>query len=362
MNLWVIFLTGLTTGGLTCLAVQGGLLATTLAKQRAVVPELHSKTKRAKRKAKQQAVTLTGIELARNPWPIVYFLVAKLIAYTVLGFFLGALGSVVQLSPTVQAVMQIGAGLFMLATALNMLNVHPIFRYAVIQPPKALTRLVRNQSKSQEVFAPALLGLMTVFIPCGTTQAMEVLAISSADALLGALIMFVFVLGTSPTFFVLGFLATRIRGKFQKSFLVAAAGLILILGVVSLDGGLNLLGLPIAPSHLIETMLQPGGNSGASALPVMAKVVDGVQEITINALNTSYFPNRLTAQSGQPIRLKLVTKESYSCTRSFTIPRLGIRKVLPLTGEVVIDLPAQPKGSIFFTCGMGMYSGTITVV
>lgn len=31
MNLWVIFLTGLTVGGLTCLAVQGGLLASVIA-------------------------------------------------------------------------------------------------------------------------------------------------------------------------------------------------------------------------------------------------------------------------------------------------------------------------------------------
>ena len=31
MNLWVIFITGLTVGGLTCLAVQGGLLASVIA-------------------------------------------------------------------------------------------------------------------------------------------------------------------------------------------------------------------------------------------------------------------------------------------------------------------------------------------
>jgi hypothetical protein len=30
MDLWVIFLTGLTTGGLSCLVVQGGLLATAI--------------------------------------------------------------------------------------------------------------------------------------------------------------------------------------------------------------------------------------------------------------------------------------------------------------------------------------------
>ncbi|KKU86456.1 MAG: putative membrane protein [Candidatus Gottesmanbacteria bacterium GW2011_GWA2_47_9] len=30
-NLWIIFTTGLLAGGLTCMAVQGGLLATTIA-------------------------------------------------------------------------------------------------------------------------------------------------------------------------------------------------------------------------------------------------------------------------------------------------------------------------------------------
>lgn len=34
MNLFVIFLTGLTTGGLSCLAMQGGLLASVIANQK----------------------------------------------------------------------------------------------------------------------------------------------------------------------------------------------------------------------------------------------------------------------------------------------------------------------------------------
>lgn len=77
--------------------------------------------------------------------------------------------------------MQFAAGLYMIAVALNLLNIHPIFRYAVIQPPKFLTRRVRNQSKSKELFAPALLGLMTILIPCGTTLAIEALAISTSS-------------------------------------------------------------------------------------------------------------------------------------------------------------------------------------
>ena len=361
MNLGVIFLTGLTTGGLTCLAVQGGLLATTLTKQIATPSAAgHTKRRSKKRSRSKGSDVLTGIQITHNLWPVVYFMGAKLLAYTLLGFLLGALGSVIQITPVMRAVMQMLAGLFMLATALNMFNVHPIFRYVVIQQPKVLTRLVRNQAKSQEVFATVMLGLMTVLIPCGTTQAMELLAITSGSPILGALIMFVFVLGTSPTFLVLGFLATRMRGKYQSIFAIAAALAILFLGIVSLDGGLNLLGSPLAPSRMLASLTQPRSVS-ASAGIVQANVVDSVQEIAIRAENYGYSPNYWSAQSGQPIRIRLVTNNSYGCTRAFVIPSLGIQEILPETGEKVIDLPPQQSGTIYFTCGMGMYNGAIVI-
>ncbi|MBI5670080.1 MAG: sulfite exporter TauE/SafE family protein [Chloroflexi bacterium] len=356
MDLWVIFLTGLTTGGLTCLAIQGGLLATAMTAPVAITVPSAPKRKSRSRKAKTSQ-PVTGVQVAQNLWPVVYFLAAKLVAYTLLGFLLGALGSVFQITPTLQGIMQLGVGLFMLATALNMFNVHPIFRYFVIQPPKALTRLVRNQAKSQSVFTPVFLGLMTVLIPCGTTQAMEVLAISTGSPLVGALILFAFVLGTSPTFLVLGFLATRLRGQFQKWFAVATAALILVLGMVSLNAGLNLLGSPLAPERILASVFQPGEWDA----PTKAQIVDGVQELTINVSDWGYKPNYSIAESDKPLRLRMVTKDTYSCALAFTIPSMGYYRTLPITGEMVIDLPPQPEGYVFFTCSMGMYSGTIKI-
>ena len=349
MNLWAVFIIGLTTGGLSCLAVQGGLLATAITKQ-VFVPQHDVKGKRAK--AKQHE--LTGVQMSRTALPIATFLIAKLAAHTLLGLLLGALGSVAQLTPTVQALMQIGAGIFMIGTALNMLNVHPIFRYFVIQPPKFLTRMVRNQAKSQELFAPALLGLMTIFIPCGTTQAMEILAISTSNPISGAALMFAFVLGTLPTFFVLGFLATQIRGKFQPVFIMMTALLVLFLGVISIDSALSLLGSPFAPRHVLASLI-------GDVPPVEAALVGGVQEVTINAQNNGYTPPNWTVQSGTPIRVRLVTNNTLGCTRTFTIPSLGIQEVLPLSGETVIDLPGQAPGNVYFSCGMGMYTGVIRI-
>jgi uncharacterized protein len=345
MNLWIIFLTGLTTGGLTCLAVQGGLLATAITKQVQV-----NQPQPKRRRAKGVRQSATGVQVSESALPVTAFLTAKLIAHTLLGFLLGALGSAVQLTSTVQVVMQLTAGVFMLGTALNMMNVHPIFRYFVIQPPKFLTRMIRNQAKSQDMFAPALLGLMTIFIPCGTTQAMEILAISSSDPLLGAAIMFAFVLGTSPTFFVLGFIATKIRGKFQSAFVTITAILVLILGIVAIDSALSLMGSPLAPRRVIASLI-------GDVPPVDANMVNGVQEVTIRADNMGYTPPNWNAQSGAPIRVRLLSENNLSCTRVFTIPSLGIRRDLPLTGEVIIDVPAQTAGDLYFTCGMGMYTG-----
>ncbi|KKU46763.1 MAG: putative membrane protein [Microgenomates group bacterium GW2011_GWC2_46_7] len=157
MNLWLIFLTGLTSGGVTCAAMQGGLLASIIANQK-----------------KDSKVVGFGQD---DYLPVAAFLTTKLLSHIILGFFLGWLGSQVELSLSVRLFFQTLAALFMLATAMNLLNVHPLFRYLTIQPPKFAYRYIKASSAS--LFAPALFGVLTVLIPCGVTQAMEVLAITA---------------------------------------------------------------------------------------------------------------------------------------------------------------------------------------
>jgi hypothetical protein len=42
------------------------------------------------------------------------------------------------------------------------------------------------------------------------------------------------------------------------------------------------------------------------------------------------------------------------------IPALDFYQLLPDTGTVQVNIPAQTKGStLFFTCSMGMYTGQI---
>ena len=61
-------------------------------------------------------------------------------------------------------------GVFMLGNGLRMFNVHPIFRYFSIEPPKFITRYIRRTTKGTDTVTPLLFGALTVFIPCGVIK------------------------------------------------------------------------------------------------------------------------------------------------------------------------------------------------
>ena len=338
-NLWVIFLTGLTVGGLTCLAVQGGLLASVIASR-----EEDSALGRGTAK---HAMYATGV-----------FLVTKYIAYVALGFILGAFGGALNIGGRVQTVMQLVAGLYMIAVALNLLNIHPIFRYAIIQPPRFLTRMVRNQSKSKDLFAPALLGGMTIFIPCGTTIAMEALAVSSANAFVGASIMAVFILGTMPLFFGIGVITSVMGEAFKTKFLKLAAVAVIYLGVTSINGSLTALGSPLTLQSLADNFPKlTSGNSSASQGGQLSS-----QNAEIDVTSRGYTPNYLKVKRGQEVTLTLKSKDAYSCASAFRIPALGVSLNLKANDTQTVKFTPEKAGRITFACSMGMYRGVIEVI
>ena len=340
------FVTGITTGGLSCLAVQGGLLASSLAHQ---IEHDYTAQATTGKKSKQPASRTS------SALPIALFLLAKLVAYTLLGALLGWLGSFLTLSPVTRAVLMIAIGIFMIGNALRMFNVHPIFRYFSIEPPKFITRYIRRTAKGTDTATPIFLGLLTVFIPCGVTQAMMATALGTGSAMIGALLMFAFTLGTSPVFFVVAYLTTELGARLEKFFMRFVAVVILILGFVTLDGGLNLMGSPLSLQNLTRSWFAQPSDSAPAAAPVAA---DG--SLILNVENDGYFPALLKAPAGKDLTLNLVTDNTRSCSRDFVIPALDYYQLLPTTGTVQVTIPAQPAGSkLFFTCSMGMYTGQI---
>lgn len=371
MNFFLIFITGLTTGGLSCLAMQGGLLASVIANQKDQErDEIIAKTKPSKKKKgyiqtlESTATEKTNFTLKSFDtldWlPVAMFLGAKLIAHVALGFLLGLLGSAISLSLGVRLAFQTFTALFMLATAMNLLDVHPIFRYVVFQPPKFIQRMVRNSGRSKALFAPAILGFLTIFIPCGVTQAMEVLAINSGNPIYGALIMFFFVLGTTPLFAVLGVATAKLAEGWYKNFTRLAAISLVGMALYSLNGVMIVLDSPITAQKVLAPI-----QTAFSGPPEWYGDASG--QVTnnnpvIQVLNNGYSPKVVRVQKNMPVTLTLQSKDTYSCALSFVLKEFGISAFLKATDTQSFTFTPTKAGKYTFTCSMGMYTGTLEVI
>lgn len=326
MNQYLLsFITGLTSGGISCIAIQGGLLASSIS-------------------------TKKGTNIKN----VLFFLNSKLVTHTILGFLLGILGSSLTISLKLQGWFQILIGLFMLATAARIINLHPIFRYTVIQPPKFILVFLRKLSISGSSLTPILLGALTILIPCGVTQAMMAYAVGTASGVGGAGIMFSFILGTFPVFLLFGLASTQI---FKNKILTMVAALaIASIGIVSVNTGQLLRG----SNHTLQNYWFV--LTGAPTSNNFLQLNGNVQEVTIKVDSFGYKSDTKTLKVGVPVKLKVITNNEYGCGRSFVVPSLNYSKVLPVTGVTEITFTPDSTEVLTYTCSMGMYTGYFNIV
>lgn len=320
------------------MAMQGGLLAGIIAHQ-------------AKETTSKQVVW----------YSILGFLITKLTVHVMLGFGLGILGSVITLSLGTKLFFQVLAALFMAATAAHLLELHPIFRWVAFQPPRFLTRVIFRSSKSRHLFAPVFLGALTIFIPCGVTQAVEVLALATGNSLQSALMMGVFVLGTFPLFATIGLLTSGAAEQFQQRFARGAALLLVLMSIWSINGVLVVVDSPVTIQKIASPVRWFFSDERFATLHQEVNR-QGVQKLELEVKNTGYSPQSLIAYAGTPVELTLSSNQTYSCALSFVLPAFGIAVDLQPTDKKVVTFTPKEPGTYTFSCNMGMYTGTLQVL
>ncbi len=315
------------------MAVQGGLLLGLL--------------------AKRQGDGETGTKWHQMIIPVSGFLIAKTIAYTLLGFLLGAVGSRLQLSSTVSVWLQSIAGVFIVITGIRLIWPQWL-PWLNIQAPAGVRRFIRKQGKSETWLAPAMLGLLTIFIPCGTTIAMETAAVTTGKAIQGGAIMLAFVLGTAPLFFLVGVLAKGTM-LFQRKLALATAGIVIALGVYTFNGAMVMIDSPYTIQNEVAALrwAVTGGAESSGAAETM---------VAISVLPNGYSPNAITVPAGQEVQLALSAKGRLGCTSIFRIPKLQVEQQVEQTGTTTLAVTFPTAGRYTFSCGMGMYTGTIDAV
>ncbi|MBI2058003.1 MAG: sulfite exporter TauE/SafE family protein [Candidatus Yanofskybacteria bacterium] len=292
-----IVLIGLVAGVSTCMALIGGLVLGVSTRHAELHPEAT-----ASQKFK----------------PHLFFNLGRLIAYAILGGALGLIGSIFSLSSSMTGFIIIFAGIVMFFLGLKMTEIFPRLDSGGLLMPKRVARLLGTNREVKEYSHKGAFwtGAVTFFLPCGFTQAMRVYAISTGSFTKGAVIMFLFALGTMPGLLGIGGLTSVIKGWFARYFFKFVALVLLILAVWNISNGYNLTGIVFAGYN----------QNNVKEQKLSGEVVNGEQVV------------KITQSGSGSIRVRLVD---------------GLNEITFTPSET---------GPIKFSCSMGMYTGVINVI
>jgi len=335
-SLPIVFLVGITAGISTCMALIGGLTLAISAR----FSEKHP-----------------NATLIQKFKPHLFFNFGRIISFFILGGIIGAFGSLFQLSTTILGLMTIAIGGVMLVLGLQLTSLFPKLSTYKLTLPKELSRFLGiNEHKDKEYshLNTFIAGVLTFFLPCGFTQAVQLYVISTGNALKGALTLGVFALGTAPGLLGIGGLTSSLKGAFSNIFFKFVGLIVIFLAIFNISNGYNLSGIKFSSQS------NKAGNTIEVKDPNVT-LENGIQVVKMIQNERGYSPNSFTIKKNIPVKWIITSENVNTCASSIFSQPIGIRKFLK-QGENIIEFTPKETGEILFTCSMGMYRGTFNVV
>lgn len=333
---------GLIAGSSSCVAVAGGLLLSS---------------------AKKFHERYGGRTAGERMKPVLLFVGGRVCSYALLGGAIGAAGKALNPPPLLTGALMLLAAAYMIVMGLDMLHLAPSWLLRLMpRMPKSIGHRVLDAEGREHPIMPAVLGGATFFLPCGFTQALQLYALSSGSFTAGATVLGGFALGTAPMLLGLGWASTSLKGKTSAMFFKFAGALVVVLGLWNVQNGLAVTGHPL----VLPTLSAPSAASAQDAAIADDPNVspDGdTQVITMKLLSQEpyYAPSdHYTVRAGRPVRI-VINGLGMGCRSVFQIPKYGVSVALNKPVNVVEFTPTA-AGEATFSCSMGMYRGSITVV
>ncbi|TAF66132.1 MAG: sulfite exporter TauE/SafE family protein [Cytophagales bacterium] len=171
--------------------------------------------------------------------------------YASLGILIGFIGQGITI-PISQQWLSIGVGIMMLFFLISPFSVH-LFQHKFLYPLYWLHQQVKKQAaywlQKRSYVAFLAMGLLNGILPCGLVYLALAAALAQGDALMGAVYMAVFGLGTIPAMLSLSLLGKMFQWRIQFAWQPV---LTLLLAVVFILRGLDL-GIPyLSPKINLE--------------------------------------------------------------------------------------------------------------
>ncbi|MFA6227512.1 MAG: sulfite exporter TauE/SafE family protein [Candidatus Paceibacterota bacterium] len=213
-----IFVVGIVASLSSCMAVVGGLVL---------------------------SMSATFASSGNKMIPQTLFHVGRLISFFILGGLLGAIGSTLAINSTVSLILGFVVGIVMFILGLNLLGIFQWTKYITPSMPRFISKHAIGVSKLNHSLTPLFVGIVTFFLPCGFTQSMQIIALSTGSFFSGALTMLVFALGTLPVLALISFSSVGFKDKNKSRIFLKTAGLIVIAFAI-----LNLLNALVASGFI----------------------------------------------------------------------------------------------------------------
>lgn len=271
--------------------------------------------------------------------------VGRIISYTAVGAIAGGIGSIVVLSGILKGALPFVAGILMVIMGLNFLGILKKIKINFSLKKAFTNKVFENKSKNM-----LLVGLMSGLLPCGPMQAVQIYSLATASVTRGALVMFVFALGTVPVLFLFGYFSSLLNIKFTKIVLKLSAVVLIIMGSFMAYRGLTLWGVKIDVSKLWRQ------NTNA-----IAATVRNDEQVLITEFTNEKFYN-VAFKEGITVKWIINVDKKYvgECTSTIIIEEYGVKVALN-EGENIIKFTPKEAKNVTYSSWCGMLSGDITI-
>ena len=272
--------------------------------------------------------------------PILYNL-GRVISYTLIGGIVGALGDVLSITANISGAIIMVAALAMLLMSLGMMGVLDYcFTFSCKLP-------WRGKRYGSNAF---VIGLLNGLMPCGPLQAMQLYALSTGNALEGALSMFLFSIGTIPLMLCMGLIVNLISNKYRIMINHIAAVFVFLLSLVMINRGLLSWGIDLFPN-----------NSQDYSNYEIAQIKEEHQEIKIDLSYEGY--EDIIVQKGIPVHLNIHAKKENltGCNNAIQSQEMQFSRDLKEGDNIIVFTPKE-EGTYVYTCWMNMLKNSIIVV
>lgn len=329
-------LVGLTAGFSTCMAMIGGLVLSVAAKY----AENHPSE--------------TALQKFR---PHLIFNLGRITSFVVLGAVIGGIGSAFSLKGSLLGLLTIIVGLVMLVLGLQLTEAFPRITKGLTLPSGLAKKLGIKQHGEREYSHKNafLMGAATFFLPCGFTQAMQLLAVSTGSPVQAAIIMGAFAIGTAPGLLSLGGLTSVVKGAFAQRFFRIVGVIVVAMAMVNFVNGYNLTGL----NRVFDSIKLPAAAQSAATQDSAGSVILN----TTFKLNGDITPSTFTAKVGQKTTLLVdVQDDGSGCMSTIMVPGLDdTPQYLKKGKKLELTFTPTSAGKYNITCAMGIVRGSITV-